>query len=190
MLGLLYFGRLEKEKWFDGIIDMIEMFEKKWEELSCKLFIFGSGSGEKRIQELASRNPNIHFFWRQNLETIKRYIVNCNYCLMPSECLESFGLSALTAMKRWLPVIWYAKWGLKDFIAPTLDLTHPGTRTAQWAEANHQSRSQRWILSLLQPPFECCAPSDVSPFSLSDNPGVPAPRCCWGLLMYKKTAAG
>lgn len=143
MLGLLYFGRLEKEKWFDGIIDMIEMFEKKWEELSCKLFIFGSGSGEKRIQELASRNPNIHFFWRQNLETIKRYIVNCNYCLMPSECLESFGLSALTAMKRWLPVIWYAKWGLKDFIAPTLDLTHQHGHTT-WEKLYH-------LIATLQP---------------------------------------
>ena len=132
MLWLLYFGRLEKEKWFDGIIDIIELFEKNKQELPCELFIFGSGSGEKRIQELASENSNIHFFWRQNLETIKRYIVNCDYCLMPSECLETFGLSALTAMKRWLPVIWYAKWGLKDFIAPTLDLTHqPWITTGQ-----------------------------------------------------------
>ena len=28
MLGFLYFGRLEKEKWFDAIIDMISMFGK------------------------------------------------------------------------------------------------------------------------------------------------------------------
>ena len=124
MLGLLYFGRLEKEKWFDAIIDMIEIFRKNWQELPFNLFVFGSGSGEKKIQELANKDKNIHFFGRQNLATIKRYVENCTYCLMPSECLESFGLSALTAMKRWLPVIWYAKWWLKEFIDTRLDLTH------------------------------------------------------------------
>lgn len=124
MLWLLYFGRLEKEKWFDALIEMIELFKKNKQELPCELFVFGAGSGEQIIQELANTDKNIHFFWRQSLATIKRYVENCSYCLMPSECLESFGLSALNAMKRWLPVIWYAKWGLKDFISPKLDLTH------------------------------------------------------------------
>lgn len=124
MLGLLYFGRLEKEKWFDGIIDMIELFKKNKQELPFELFVFGSGSREVKIQELASKDTNIHFFWRQSLATIKRYVENYNYCLMPSECLETFGLSALNAIKRWLPVIGYAKWGLKDFIDSKLDLTH------------------------------------------------------------------
>lgn len=124
MLGLLYFGRLEKEKWFDAIIDMILKFEENWQALPFELFIFGAGSGEAKIQELASKHKQIHFFWRKDLATIKRYVENCNYCLMPSECLESFWLSALNAMKRWLPVIWYARWGLKDFISNELDLTH------------------------------------------------------------------
>lgn len=143
MLGLLYFGRLEKEKWFDAIIDMIEMFEKNKQELPCALFIFGSGSGEKRIQELASKNSNIHYFWRKDLTTIKRYIVNCDYCLMPSECLETFGLSALNAMKRWLPVIWYAKWGLKEFINSKLDLTHQHGHTT-WEKLHN-------LIAKLQP---------------------------------------
>ena len=124
MLGFLYFWRLEQEKGFDGIIDMIEMFMKNWKELPFELFVFGSWSGEKRIQTLANENKNIHFFWRQSLDTIKRYRTNCNYCLMPSECLESFGLSALTAIQLWIPPIGYAKWGLKDFITKDLDLTH------------------------------------------------------------------
>lgn len=132
MLGLLYFGRLEEEKWFDGIIDMIEIFEKKWEELPFDFFVFGAGSKELKIQELASKYPNIHFFWRQNLETIKRYIINCQYCLIPSECLETFGLAALTALQRWLTPIGYAKWWLKEFIDLNFDLTHqPWTTTGQ-----------------------------------------------------------
>lgn len=132
MIWLLYFGRLEKEKWFDGIIEMIELFKKYKQELPCEIFIFGSGSWETKIQELANKDKKIHFFWRQSLTTIKRYIENCSYCLMPSECLESFWLSALNAMKRWLPVIWYAKWGLKDFIEPKLDLNlQTGQTTGQ-----------------------------------------------------------
>ena len=122
MLGLLYFWRLEWEKWIDGIIDMIEMY--KWKELPFELFIFGSGSRETQIQNLVSEYKNIHFFWRQNRETIKRYVENCQYCLMPSECLETFGLSALTAIQRWLTPIGYAKWWLKDFIDKDYDLIH------------------------------------------------------------------
>lgn len=124
MVWLLYFGRLEKEKWFDALIEMIEINTKNNNELPFEIFIFGTGSWAKKIQQLASKDANIHFFWRQSLTIIKRYVENCNYCLMPSECLESFGLSALNAIKRWLPVIWYAKGGLKEFIDPTLDLTH------------------------------------------------------------------
>jgi glycosyltransferase involved in cell wall biosynthesis len=79
---------------------MIEIFEKKNQKLPFKLFVFGSGSREKKIQELSQTHKNIHFFGRQNLKTIKRYVENCQYCLMPSECLESFGLSALNALQR------------------------------------------------------------------------------------------
>jgi hypothetical protein len=39
---------------------MIEMFEKK--ELPFNLFIFGSGSREQKIEELAEKHTNIHFF--------------------------------------------------------------------------------------------------------------------------------
>lgn len=122
MLGLLYFWRLEPEKWFDGIIDMIEMYKEK--ELPFQLFIFGSGSREAKIQELTEKYKNIHFFGRKDLETIKRYKENCQYCLMPSECLETFGLSALTALQRGLTPIGYAKWWLKEFIDHDFDLTH------------------------------------------------------------------
>lgn len=133
MLGLLYFWRLEQEKWIDGIIEMIEIFEKKNQKIPFTLFIFGSGSREKKIQQLASQHPNnIHFFGRQPLNTIKRYINNCTYALIPSECIETFGLSALNAIQRWLQPIGYAKWGLQDFITKDNDLTHqPGTSTGQ-----------------------------------------------------------
>ncbi len=124
MLGLLYFWRLEPEKGFDAIIEMIELFQETGEKMPFNLFVFGSGSREKKIQKLAENNTNIHFFWWQDIMTIKRYVNNCQYCLIPSECLESFGLSALNALQWWLAPIGYAKGGLKNFIEHDLDLTH------------------------------------------------------------------
>jgi len=122
MLWLLYFGRLEKEKWFDAIIEMILRFGEDGDELPFELFVFGAWSYEKEIQELAHRYKTIHFFGRQDLETIRRYTSNCNFLLMPSTCLESFGLIALTGLARGLPTIGFAKGGTAPFIDPALDL--------------------------------------------------------------------
>jgi glycosyltransferase involved in cell wall biosynthesis len=95
---------------------------KDAEELPFQLFIFGEGTYEKAIQELAHKYKTIHYFGWQNLETIRRYTSNCNFILFPSTCLESFGLTALTGIARGLPVIGYAKGGAKPFIEPDLDL--------------------------------------------------------------------
>ena len=99
---------------------MIEMFDN---QLPFELFVFGDGSYAEELKALTLKHPEIHYFGRQNLATIKRYIPNCQYCLMPSTFLETFGLTALTAISRGLPVIGFAKGGLAPFIAPELDLT-------------------------------------------------------------------
>jgi hypothetical protein len=39
---------------------MIEMYKEK--KLPFNIFIFGSGSRETQIKELASKHENIHFF--------------------------------------------------------------------------------------------------------------------------------
>jgi hypothetical protein len=122
MLGLLYFWRLEKEKWFDAIIDMILRFGEDNDELPFQLFVFGSGRYEKEIQQLAHKYPSIHYFWRQPRETIRRYVSNCNFVLAPSTCLESFGLVALTGLQWGIPTIGFAKWWATPFIDPALDL--------------------------------------------------------------------
>ncbi len=119
----LYFGRLEKEKWFDLILQMIRIFSQTHGELPFFLYIFWTGQYTNEILELASHHRSIHFFWRQPLENIKRYKDNCQYCLMPSTFLETFWLSALTALSRDLPVIWFAKGWLEKFILPEYDIT-------------------------------------------------------------------
>lgn len=115
MTWFIYFGRLEKEKWFDAIVYTIRKFLKKW-ELPFSVFIFGSGSYENDVLELTQKSKNVHFFGWKPLSEVKRYVENCNYCLMPSTFLETFWLTALTAISRWLPAIWYKKGGLIPFI--------------------------------------------------------------------------
>jgi glycosyltransferase involved in cell wall biosynthesis len=121
MTWFLFFGRLEKEKWFDAILWMLRKFLNKG-ELPFSLFVFGSGSYEKELLELAGKSKHIHFFGRKTLPEIKRYIENCHYCLMPSTFLETFWLTALTAISRGLPVIGYKKWGVVPFIEDDLNL--------------------------------------------------------------------
>ena len=112
MLWLLFYWRLEKEKWFDQLILAIEELNKR--KVDFEIFIFWKWSLESELFRVHSKN--IHFFGWKPLDEIKKYLPNIDYCLMPSEFLETFGLSALNALSWWLPVIWYKKWWLEPFI--------------------------------------------------------------------------
>ena len=112
MLWLLFYWRLEKEKWFDQLVLAIKELNKK--KVDFEIFIFWKWSLESQIFEV--HDKNVHFFWWKPLDEIKKYLSNIDYCLMPSEFLETFGLSALNALSRWVPVIWYKKWWLEPFI--------------------------------------------------------------------------
>ena len=112
MLWLLFYWRLEKEKWFDQLVLALQELNKR--KVDFEIFIFWKWSLESDL--LKVHDKNIHFFWWKPLDEIKKYLPNIDYCLMPSEFLETFGLSALNALSRWVPVIWYKKWWLEPFI--------------------------------------------------------------------------
>ena len=112
MLWLLFYWRLEKEKWFDQLVLAIQELNKR--KVDFEIFIFWKWSLEHQLLEV--HDKNVHFFWRKPLDEIKKYLANIDYCLMPSEFLETFWLSALNALSRWVPVIWYKKWWLEPFI--------------------------------------------------------------------------
>ncbi len=118
MLWLLYYWRLEKEKWFDQLILAINELNNK--NVDFEIFIFWQWSLESDLLEIKANN--VHFFGRKSLSVIKQYLANIDYCVMPSEFLETFWLSALNALSRWLPVIWYKKWWLDPFIFQECDL--------------------------------------------------------------------
>ena len=112
MLWLLFYWRLEKEKWFDQLILAIKELNKR--KVDFEIFIFWKWSLESQLFEV--HDKNVHFFGWKPLDEIKKYLANIDYCLMPSEFLETFGLSALNALSRWVPVIGYKKWWLEPFI--------------------------------------------------------------------------
>lgn len=122
-IWFLYFGRLDQEKWWDSIIQVIENFGKKDKKLPFSIFVFGEWEYQDKVTELASKYEWVHYFWWQSLDTIKRYLDNCHYLLMTSTFLETFGLTALNALSWWLPVVGYAKGGLLPFIIDEYDIT-------------------------------------------------------------------
>ncbi len=123
-IWFLFYGRLEAEKWFDAILDMISLRWSQDSHFPFEIYIFGKWTLESKLITLTHKYPTIHFFWRQSLDYIKQYLPKVQYLLMPSNFLETFWLSALNSLSRWLPVIWYAKWWLTKFILPPFDLTN------------------------------------------------------------------
>ena len=89
MLWLLFYWRLEKEKWFDQLVLAIKELNKR--KVDFEIFIFWKWSLESQLFEV--HDKNVHFFGRKPLDEIKKYLANIDYCLMPSEFLETFGLS-------------------------------------------------------------------------------------------------
>ena len=123
-IGFIYFARLDREKWFDAILDMIRRFGKENTEIPFEIFVFGNGAYAEELKELTTKHKEVHYFGRQSLDTVKRYVNNCKYVLVPSTFLETFWLTALTGISRWLSAIGFKKWWLIPHIQSDLDLTH------------------------------------------------------------------
>lgn len=134
MIQFIYFWRLDQEKWRDAIIAMIEHFgDTKATSLPFVFHIFGKWAYEKKILQLAEQYPqHIIYYGFQPLDTIKKTARQCDYCLMPSLFLETFGLSAVNALARGLPVIGYKQWGMTPFVMDTYNLaSNPGSSDVQ-----------------------------------------------------------
>ncbi len=122
-MWLLYFGRMDDEKWFWLILDMLKRFIKDYWELPFSIYVFGKGKYVQDLLNISAKHNSIHFFGWQPLETIQRYKENCQYCLVPSMFLETFGLTALNSLSMWLPVVWFSKWWLKQFVPNKYDIS-------------------------------------------------------------------
>ncbi len=142
-LWLLFLGRLESEKGFDIIFDFLNQYPNK--ELPFELYVFGAGSYEKGLLELAHRFKEIHFFGWKPLSEVERYLENIDYCLMPSRFLETFWLSAINVLKRGIPVVGYKKWGLIPFIPEeyAIERCEGSTDFAKFATMLHKLEQEK-----------------------------------------------
>lgn len=122
-LWLLYFGRLDDEKWFWLILEMLNCFIQKYWTIPFSFYVFWKWKYVKDLLDLWQKYSSIHFFGRQPLEVIKRYQENCHFCLVPSTFLETFWLTALNSLSMWIPVIRFAKWWLTQFIESKYDIS-------------------------------------------------------------------
>lgn len=119
-LKFVYFGRLDYEKGFDEIIELIQNLNSSNLEKIVTIYIFGDGEYRQLLEDEISTITNkylyVRYFGWVSKELINKYLDESHFCLMPSRFLETFWLSALEAMEFGLPVIWPQKWSLKRFV--------------------------------------------------------------------------
>lgn len=99
------------------IEDVVRIFHKVNQKISCRLLLVGEGPEERLAYELAEElgiSKRIHFMGKQN-NVIP--ILSCaDVFLLPSE-KESFGLAALEAMACEVPVVATRTGGLPELIS-------------------------------------------------------------------------
>lgn len=122
MTKFIFFGRLEYEKGIDLILDVFpRLYAKGYTDR--RLDIYGIWSYQKSCEALAALLPRNIFFhgWAQG-EVRAKIFQECDFCLMPSLLIESFGLTALESLKAGVPVVGFQKWGTEPFISDALDI--------------------------------------------------------------------
>ncbi len=73
--------------------------------------IFGDGI----LKSMLPWYPWVKYYGQQPKEVLMNVRKECDYSLMPSRFLETFGLSALDSFTVWVPVIGFVRWWLKQF---------------------------------------------------------------------------
>ncbi len=121
-INFIFLGRLTKEKWFDLVLEIVK---KHQNSDKINFWIFGKWDKffEDKINKIGGDQAGVKYFGWQNRKTIKNYLWKSHYCLMPSRFLETFGLSALESISEWVPVIWFSKWWLEQFILEDFDIS-------------------------------------------------------------------
>ena len=110
-VNLIFAARLTQEKWFDLVIDFCHAIKwTPWEE-NVMIHVFGDGI----LKSMLPSYPWVKYYGQQPKEVLMKVRKECDYSLMPSRFLETFGLSALDSLTVWVPVIGFVRWWLKQF---------------------------------------------------------------------------
>lgn len=97
--GFLFVGRLEKIK---GVQKLIPIFKQR---PGYDLLIAGDGEYESTLKELAGEATNIKFLGRLSHTALQSLYPRATAVVVPSLCLETFGMIILEAFAMKTPVI-------------------------------------------------------------------------------------
>lgn len=124
MIKCLFFGRFETEKWIIELIDAIKKIIKE-DKIDVVFDFFWKWEYEIEINKLQEKFPNKIFnHWWQSQKKINEYLEKASFSLMPSLFLETFWMSALESISLWVPVIWFKKWWLRQFVLDKHDISN------------------------------------------------------------------
>lgn len=134
-IHIAYIGRLEVEKGIDILIECID--QSITEERNIIWHICGTGSFLKKIE--AYNRPYIMVYGHLHRDELDTIVKKVDLVLMPSLFLETFWLVALETLLRGVPVCWFARGWLQDFIHPALclDVDNPVDSFFRIIEAAH-----------------------------------------------------
>lgn len=116
---IFFIGRLEEEKWVKILLEIIQNSISSQKPIEYHIFWDGS-----YFSYFSYFDKNfVKIYWKLDRKELFAKIQNeADFVLMPSEFLETFGLSALESLQLWVPVIGFRKWWLIDFIPQELSL--------------------------------------------------------------------
>lgn len=105
-LNLLYLGNIDKKKGVFFLLDVLQqMLENNFD---INITFVGKGKDEQELaQEIISKKltDKVKIFGHQNDNIIQQFFSNHFALVLPSLCIESFGLAGLEAQASGLPVI-------------------------------------------------------------------------------------
>lgn len=129
---VVYAGRLSVEKGVDLLMEAWELFRRGSENDSLRLVLAGSGPLEERVAEWARGHNSVE--WVGLLEPTKfaSVLAHARAAVVPSRCLETFGLVAVEAMAAGVPPVAPAHGPFLDLIRDGVDgaLFTPGSADA------------------------------------------------------------
>lgn len=114
-----YIGRLDYEKGADIVLDCIRA---TFNSHNITWHIYWDGDYMSDFFSIGQSKEWVYVYGQVSHESIIEALENLDAILMPSRFLETFWLVALEALSYGVPVIWFAKWWLQEFIPDKLRL--------------------------------------------------------------------
>ena len=96
----LFVGRLSHEKGVDVLL-------RAWKRLAGRvaLKVIGSGALADKVSRAAAADPSIEFLGAKTRDDVYRHMRAARALIFPSQCFETFGLTAIESLATGTPVI-------------------------------------------------------------------------------------